>query len=374
MQPLSGIRVLDLTTLVPGPIATLALAEAGANVIKVERPGGDEARSYEPRVGSDSGIFAMLNRGKRSVVLNLKSPEGVDRLKRLVAEADVLVEQFRPGVMARLGVSYDALSRINKRLIYCAISGYGQTGPLSAVAAHDLNYVAESGLLSLVTTAEGAPPLPPALIADIAGGSYPALINILMALLQRERSGQGCYIDVSMAENVLPFLYAAIAQEQISGSGPRPGGEMTTGGSARYQIYRTADDRFLSVAPVEDRFWQNFCDRIGLLDEYRDDSRDPAKTTAQIAATISEKTASEWGSIFSGHDVCVAVVATIDEAMKSEHFRSRGVFESKVQAGEVDLIGLPMPFDRRFRSSAASEAYPLLNEAVDAGGWEMFNS
>lgn len=374
MQPLSGIRVLDLTTLVPGPIATLALAEAGANVIKVERPGGDEARGYEPRAGSDSGIFAMLNRGKRSIVLDLKSPEGVDRLKRLVADADVLVEQFRPGVMARLGVSYDILSRINKRLIYCAISGYGQTGPLSVVAAHDLNYVAESGMLSLVTTADGTPPLPPALIADIAGGSYPAIINILMGLLQRERSGEGCYIDVSMAENVLPFLYAAIAQQQINGLGPRPGGEMTTGGSARYQIYRTADDRFLSVAPVEDRFWLNFCDRIGLLGKDRDDELDPAKTSAQIAARIREKTAAEWGSIFSGHDVCVAIVATIDEALKSEHFRVRHVFDKKVRAGEVDLIGLPMPFDSRFRSSTASAAYPLLNEAADAGGWDMFNS
>lgn len=374
MQPLSGIRVLDLTTLVPGPIATLALAEAGASIIKVERPGGDEARGYEPKCGSDSGIFAMLNRGKRSVVLDLKTAEGVDRFKHLVAGADILVEQFRPGIMERLGVSYDILSQINKRLIYCSISGYGQTGPLSAVAAHDLNYVAESGMLSLVATADGRLPLPPALIADIAGGSYPAIINILMGLLQRERSGEGCYIDVSMAENVLPFLYGAIAHQQINGSAPRPGGEMTSGGSARYQIYRTADDRFMSVAPVEDRFWFSFCDRIGLSSEDREDGIDPDRTSAQIAEKIRERTAEEWSAIFSGHDVCVAIVATIDEALKSEHFRARCVFESKVVAGDSELIALPMPFDRNFRSTAASVAYPLLDEAANAGGWEMFNS
>lgn len=373
-QPLSGIRVLDLTTLVPGPLATLALAEAGADVLKIERPGGDEAREYEPKVGPDSGIFALLNRGKRSIVLDLKTSGGIEHFKHLVADTDILVEQFRPGVMARLGLSYDVLSQINKRLIYCAISGYGQTGPLSGVAAHDLNYVAETGMLSLVVSADGSPVLPPALIADIAGGSYPAIMNILLALLRRERCGTGCYIDVAMAENVLPFLYAAIAKQQISGVAPRAGEDMTTGGSARYGIYRTLDDRFLSVAPVEDRFWASFCDRIGLPDQAREDRSEPVKTKALVAAKIKEKTAAQWREIFQGYDVCVTVVATIDEALDSEHFRSRKVFDSKVTTGSGDVTALPMPFDRSFRSPMVKAPYPLLDETADASGWDMFNS
>lgn len=374
MQPLSGIRVLDLTTLVPGPLATLALAEAGAHVLKIERPGGDEARGYEPKVGNDSGIFALLNRGKRSIVLDLKAASGVEHLKSLVAEADVIVEQFRPGVMARLGLSYDVLSQINRRLIYCAISGYGQGGPMSGVAAHDLNYVAESGMLSLVASADGSPVLPPALIADIAGGSYPAIINILMALLQRERSGVGCCIDIAMAENVTPFLYAALARHQATGMAPKAGEDMTTGGSPRYGIYRTKDNRFLSVAPVEDRFWKNFCDRIGLSAPDRDDSLDPDLVRRLVAAAIAEKTAAEWSEVFAGCDVCVAVVATIDEALKSEHFRVRGLFENKVATGNGDLIALPMPFDKRFRSPLSKACYPLLDESAGAGGWSMFHS
>lgn len=374
MLPLTGIRVLDLTTLVPGPITTLALAEAGASVLKIERPGGDEARSYEPKMGEDSGVFIVLNRGKRSLMLDLKTSEGVARLKNLARDADILVEQFRPGVMARLGISYDDLSKINRRLIYCAISGYGQSGPLSQVAAHDLNYVADSGMLSLVASENGTPSLPPALIADIAGGSYPAIINILLALLHRERTGDGCYIDISMAENVLPFLYAALAQHQITGQSPKSGGEMTTGGSARYGIYRTADGRFLTVAPVEERFWVNFCDRIGLSEADRADAVDPERTKRIVASKIVEKSATEWAVIFTGHDVCVSVVATIDEALKSEHFRARKIFSNSVEVGREKLTALPMPLARVFRSSGSSLPYPLLDEAKDAGGWEMFNS
>jgi len=370
-QPLAGIRVLDLTTLVPGPLATLALAEAGAHVLKVERPGGDEARGYEPKIGADSAIFVLLNRGKRSVILDLKTVSGVERLKALAADADVLVEQFRPGVMARLGLSYDVLSQINPRLIYCAISGYGQSGPMSNVAAHDLNYVAGTGMLSLVATPDGAPVLPPALIADIAGGSYPAIINILMALLQRERSGTGCYIDVAMAENVLPFLYGAVAKHQVSGVGPKAGEDLTTGGSPRYALYRTADNRFLSVAPVEDRFWANFCDRIGLSAEDRNDRHDPRATGKRIAAKIAERTAAQWAEAFAGHDVCVAVVATIDEALESDHFRERRVFDNRVATDGQDITALPMPFDKAFRSSSSRTCYPRIeNEGV--GGWDSF--
>ncbi len=207
-QPLSGLKVLDFSTLLPGPLCSLLLAEAGAEVIKLERPErGDEMRSYEPRAGVDSANFVLLNRGKKSVGIDLKSPDALALLTPVLKEADVLMEQFRPGVMDRLGLGYEALSRINPRLIYCSITGFGQHGPRAKEAAHDLNYVAASGTLSLTAGCDGAPVLPPALIADIAGGAYPAMINILLALRQRDQTGKGMYLDVAMADNLFTLQY-----------------------------------------------------------------------------------------------------------------------------------------------------------------------
>jgi len=371
MQPLSGIRVLDLTTLVPGPLATLALAEAGADVLKVERPGGDEARQYEPKSGADSGVFIQLNRGKLSVVLDLKTADGLARFKDFASSADVLVEQFRPGVMDRLGLGYDTLRQINPRLIYCAISGYGQTGPSRNIAAHDLNYVGETGMLSLVQDTGGVPVLPTALIADIGGGSYPAIINILLALLLREKTGQGSYLDIAMAENVFPFLYSALAQQQITGGGPRPSAEMTTGGTPRYRIYQTADDRFLTVAPVEDRFWVNFCQAINLPEKLRPDDADPATVFAEVAATLRQKTAAQWSDVFSKLDVCVSVAATIEEAMASDQFMARGIFGRSTTTDEGRLLALPVPIVDRFRAAAKEASYPRL--VAQAGrDWPVF--
>src|ERR1044071_930856 len=190
MRPLEGVRVLDFSTLLPGPLATLMLAAAGAEVIKIERPGrGDEMRSYTPKFGADSVNFALLNRGKRSIAMDLKAPGAVEALKPLVESADVVVEQFRPGVMDRLGLGYEALKKINPKIVYCALTGYGQHGPRADVAAHDLNYVAESGMLSLAKGEAGSPTMPAALVADIAGGTYPAVINILLALRERDQRG-----------------------------------------------------------------------------------------------------------------------------------------------------------------------------------------
>ncbi|MEK7875381.1 MAG: CaiB/BaiF CoA-transferase family protein, partial [Pseudomonadota bacterium] len=193
MRPLEGIRVLDFSTLLPGPLATLLLAEAGAEVIKIERPGrGDEMRSYAPKFGPDSVNFALLNRGKRSIAMDLKEKGAVKKLMPLLKSADVIVEQYRPGVMDRLGLGYEALNKINPRIIYCAITGYGQSGPRAEVAAHDLNYVAEAGMLALAAGADGAPVVPAALVAALGGGTYPAVINILLALRERDRPGRGC--------------------------------------------------------------------------------------------------------------------------------------------------------------------------------------
>ncbi len=349
-RPLAGVKVLDFSTLLPGPLCTLLLAEAGAEVIKIERPGrGDEMRSYAPRVGPDGVNFALLNRGKRSIALDLKDPSARARLEPLLRAADVLVEQFRPGVMDRLGLGYETVKALNPRLIYCAITGYGQSGPRAQVAAHDLNYVAESGMLSLAAGSDGAPVVPPALIADIAGGAYPAVINILLALRRRDADGAGCKLDVSMSDNLFTFLYWALGNGQLTGRWPGAADALVTGGSPRYQVYRTADGRFVAAAPLEQRFWDNFCAAIELPAELADDSRDPQATRRAVAQRVAARSAEDWRARFAGKDLCCCIVSTMEEAMRDPHFRARGLFAHQVQTDAGPLTAVPVPVADAFR-------------------------
>lgn len=365
-RPLAGVKVLDFSTLLPGPVCTLVLAEAGAEVLKIERPGtGDEMRSYAPRIGSDGAAFALLNRGKRSLALDLKAPGAAERVLDLVRETDVVVEQFRPGVMERLGLGYEAMKAVNPRLVYCAITGYGASGPRAGVAAHDLNYVAESGMLSLAAGADGAPVVPAALVADIAGGAYPAVINILLALRARDLNGAGCRIDVAMSDNVFTFLYWAMSEGEATGRFPGPAGGLLTGGSPRYQVYRTRDDRFVAAAPLEQKFWVNFTRVIGLDPALVDDARDPQATRRGVAACIAAKTAEEWRAAFAGEDVCACIVASMDEAMGDAHFRARGLFARRVATDDGTLTALPVPVDNAFRSPVETIGFPRLGDAND---------
>jgi alpha-methylacyl-CoA racemase len=364
MLPLSGVRVLDFSTLLPGPMATLLLAEAGAEVIKVERPGqGEDLRHYAPRFGADASVpFAMLNRGKRSVALDLKSPEALTRLQPLLASADVLVEQFRPGVMDRLGLGYASVAGSNPRLIYCSITGYGQDGPSAQVAAHDLNYQADAGLLSIAAGSDGAPVVPSALVADIAGGAYPAVINILLALRQRDLTGRGCHIDVAMTDGLLPFLYWGIGNAASRGQWPRPGRDLLSGGSPRYQIYPTQDGRYLAAAPLEDKFWANFCDAIGLPEALRDDSKDPDATRNAVAAIISAGHSADWLERFAGKDVCCNLVRTLQEAMQSPQFLARGVFRRCVIGARDDALpAVSVPISEPLRDPRTELRCPSLD-------------
>ncbi len=363
-QPLSGLLVIDFTTLLPGPLATLLLAEAGAEVIKIERPGrGDEMRSYAPKFGTDGVNFALLNRGKRSIAIDLKDKSAVEKLTPLIESADVVVEQFRPGVMDRLGLGYDALAKINPRIIYCAITGYGQSGPRADVAAHDLNYIAEAGLLALAAGADGAPVLPPALIADVGGGTYPAVINILLALRDRERTGKGCKLDIAMADNLFAFMYWAIGNGLVAGQWPKPGGELVTGGSPRFYIYRTRDGKYVAAAPLEQKFWENFCALIGLPLEFQDDRRDPAGSKRAVAEKIAAKTAEEWRALFAGKDLCCCIMGSVEEALRDPHFIGRGVFAAKLAADGKQITALPVPVAPQFRAQPESAGYPALGEA-----------
>ncbi len=369
VRPLEGIKVLDFSTLLPGPMAGLLLAEAGAEVLKIERPGaGEEIRGYDPKWGRNSVSFALLNRGKKSLALDLHDRRQLMLMQSLLKEADVLIEQFRPGVMDRLGLGYQAVSMLNPRIIYCSITGYGQSGPKAGLAGHDLNYIGDTGLLSLAMGDPERPTVPPVLAADLAGGSYPAVVNVLLALLAREKTGRGTHIDIAMSDNLFMLMTWALGQGLAAGQWPRPGGELLSGGSPRYQIYPTADGRHIAAAPLEQKFWENFCNLIGLPAEFCDDRKDPARTIEKVREIIRARTAEEWKGVFYGHDCCCSIVQSLEEALREPHFRIRGLFDHVLLNEEGErLPATPLSIAPQFRAEPGeAQSAPMLGAHNDA--------
>jgi crotonobetainyl-CoA:carnitine CoA-transferase CaiB-like acyl-CoA transferase len=365
--PLSGLVVLDFTTLLPGPLASLMLAEAGAEVIKIERPGGETMRTFSPKVAGASLPFALLNRGKSVVTVDFKDQAQVAALEPLIARADILVEQFRPGVMARAGLGYDAVKAINPRLIYCSISGYGQEGPRAGEAGHDLNFVASTGLLADLPASN--PSLPPVHAADIGGGTMPALINILLALLQRQKTGEGSYIDIGMTDAMFTFGWLNLAHHwgrgaKATSTQPTESVAEPTADSPRYRIYPTADDRLLACGALEQKFWETFCEALGVDASLRDDSKDPAATASHVAAIVRSKPAAYWRPILEAANCCATIVATLDEALADPQFAGRGLFGRRVAlAGGVEIPALPLPIADAFRRPEAVLPAPGLDAA-----------
>jgi len=361
MQPLAGLLVVDFTTLLPGPLATLMLAEAGAEVVKIEQPGGENARHFPPMVDGESAAFLMLNRGKKSMALDLKNEGDRATLIPLIKRADILVEQFRPGVMARLGLGYDAMRVLNPRLIYCSISGYGQSGPRVHEAGHDLNYIGNTGLLDLQPGPAAHPVVPPMLAADIAGGSFPAVINILLALRARDQSGQGCRIDIAMTDAMFTFTWAALALGAATGRFPKSGEMWLVGGSPRYQIYPAKDGKLVACGAIEQKFWIAFTKAISLPADLVNDLRDPKATTEAVARLIASRASDEWRPIFTAADCCTTIVAPLEEATRDPHFVERGLFAHKVATTSgKSLPALPLPIDPEFREPPGAKKAPKL--------------
>ena len=308
---LSGIRVLDLSRLLPGPFLTMVLADMGADVVKVEDPRvGDYLRAIPPAKGGIAGRFLAVNRGKRSMALDLKAPAGRDAFLRLVARADVVVESFRPGVMDKLGVGYAALAERNPKIVVCSISGYGQTGPYVHRAGHDLDYLALAGVLAMGGTADGAPMMPGVQIADLAGGALWSATAILGALVGRERTGKGAHLDISMTEGALALLAAEMGNYDC-GARPTRGVESLNGGMACYGVYRTKDDRYLAIGALEPKFWIALNQGIGRpanVAELAGNRAQQEKTRTEIAAIIATRTAAEWQAQLASHDCCVEIV------------------------------------------------------------------
>ena len=343
LQPLSGILVLDFTTLLPGPLATLMLAEAGAEVIKIERPGGEDMRVMPPRFDGEAAVFALLNRGKKSLILDLKKASDRNLLRPLLEKADVVVEQFRPGVMERLNLGFEEVRKINPRIVYCSISGYGQQGPRAGEAGHDINYQSLTGLLALQPGPLDRPVVPPALVADIGGGTMPAVINILLGLRQRDATGEGVYLDVAMTDAMFTFAWYAYAIGQATGKFPGPGELRLAGGSPRYQLYPTKDGKLVACGALEQKFWLAFCNTIGLPAPLMNDS-DAEATRAAVAAIIAGETAGHWAPKFAAADCCVTIMASLEEALHDPHFVERGLFAHSVSGvSGATMPALPVP-------------------------------
>jgi alpha-methylacyl-CoA racemase len=358
-KPLDGVLVADFTTLLPGPLATLMLAEAGADVVKIERPEGETTRGIGPFLRGQSAAFAMLNRGKRSLIADLKSDAGKAAATELVTRADVLVEQFRPGVMQRLGFGYEAVRAYNPSIIYCSISGYGQTGPRSRNAGHDINYIGETGLLALSPGPVDRPVVPPALIADIGGGTFPAVINILLALLRRTKSGQGAYIDVAMTDAMFTFAWFSLAALAATGRMPDTNELRHHGVNPRYQLYPTKDGQIVACGALEQHFWLAFCKAIGLSPELVDDLRDPSATRDAVRQRIASQPADYWRPRLAAADCCATIVRSLQEALADPHFIERGLFNRKVEFPGGDPIpALPVPIAPALRVDDEVRPFP----------------
>jgi alpha-methylacyl-CoA racemase len=371
---LADVRVLDLTRLLPGGFCSLLLADLGADVVKVEDTGlGDYVRWAPPYYGDDSrhalgtrsALYLALNRGKRSIRLDLKQNAGRDALLRLVREFDVVLESFRPGVLERLGCGYGAMRDANPRIVYCPITGYGQSGPFTQRAGHDLNYLALVGLLGLTGEPGGRPVQPAGQIADVGGGALMAAIGVLAALRERDRSGEGQLVDISMADGALSWLAMTAAAYLCDGRVPRRGAEQLTGGFICYLPYEVADG-WVTCGALEPRFWQRFCEATGhpeLIDKQFE--RPGSEAWRHIADVFRSRTRKEWRAFNDEHDAMIEPVLDLDEALASGLVREREmvVEVDQPELGPVRLLGSPLKLSRT--SADPTRPAPALGEHTE---------
>ena len=357
MQALEGIKVLDFCRNAPGMFCTMVLADLGAEVLMIERP-MDEARSaYEKIVAGIDGpederrhaAFNALQRNKRSIALNLKEPEAQKIFHKLAETADVVVEGFRPGVMDRLGAGYEMVRSINPRTVYCSVSGYGQDGPYSQMAGHDINYISFAGALGLIGPQGGRPAIPLNLIADYAGGGLCGAIGILSALMAREKTGKGQYVDIAMSEGVLYMLSGMISDVLSRGSSVERGGNRLNGGAAYYNVYQTKDGGYFSIAAIEPWFWENLCRALGredLLPHQDATGEKKAEVEQALTDAFLTKTRDEWFETLKEKNISVGKVYSLEEALDDPHVRHRGmvveVEAPDVPGGKVRQVATPI--------------------------------
>jgi crotonobetainyl-CoA:carnitine CoA-transferase CaiB-like acyl-CoA transferase len=363
--PLDGIRVLDLSRLLPGPYATLVLADLGADVVKVEEPRrGDYLRSLPPFAGTHSGAFHALNRSKRSLALDLKAEGGAGVLLRLARSFDVLVESFRPGVLDRIGAGHGALRASIPRLVVCSITGYGQTGPYRELAGHDLNYAAIAGALGMNGPEEA--PLPFGVQAADLGGAWVAVAGILAALCRRASTGEGALVDVSITEAVLGMMTMQLGMAAARGSPLRRGQEVLSGAAACYRTYRTQDGRFVALSAIEPSFFARFCEAVGRPElagrQHDDGGRGPVR---ELEALFATRTRDAWARLGREQDLCLTPVLEGDEPRHDPQLAARGVFGEVAtpwEGGAIPAFATPVRVDG---ASARWRPAPALGQHTD---------
>jgi alpha-methylacyl-CoA racemase len=347
--PLAGVKIIDFTRLLPGPLATMFLADMGADVIKVEDPDSpDYIRDFEPRVNGMSLFYLSLNRSKRSLAVNYLSSEGKQVIYDLVKNADVLIEQFRPGVMKELGFGYEELKAVNPKLIYVSVTGYGQTSPRAMDAGHDLNYIAIAGALGITGTADGELTIPGFQLADIAGGSYMAMNAVTAALYQREKTGKGEWVDVAMTDAVVPFTALPFAYYQGTKQVPPTGGFELSGALANYNVYRCADSKYIALGSLEPKFWNGFCARAGKPEWAQQflqtDKVDGLKQ--EVRQFFLTKSRNEWVAFFEGSDICLTPINSLADLENDPYLQSRNMLLQNEHAsvGKYNTINQPLKF------------------------------
>ena len=338
---LEGVRVIDLTRLAPGPFCTMILGDFGADVIRIEELGGGRTAREASSVREDSddrrrAAFNALNRNKRSIALNLKSPDAQNVLHALCSTADAFVEGFRPGVVSRLGCDYDAIKEVNDRLVYCSISGYGQNGPYRDLVGHDINYIGIGGALGVIGTPDGKPVIPYNIIADYAAGGMQGAIGIMAALIARDKTGQGQYVDISMADGVAYMMAAMAAEYFRAGTVPSPGTMILNGGVPYFNVYRCRDGKYISIGCIEPWFWQRLCEALGLeqfIPHQSDESQHP-KIFAAFEKTFASRDREEWWEYLRDFgNIAVGKVNSLDEVMTDPQMIARSMVET---VGHVD--------------------------------------
>ncbi len=349
--PLHGLKILDFTRLLPGPFGTMMLADLGAEVLRVEAPNlPDLTQMMPPFDGPLSGAHCLLNRGKSSIVLDLKKPEGVGVVKRLVKEYDIVVEQFRPGVMEKLGVGYDALRAENERLIYCSISGYGQDGPYANRAGHDVNYLSLAGIMSYSGRRNGGPVPMGVQIADIGCGGYNAVVSILAATLHREGTGEGQYIDISMTDGAMLWGSMGAMRYLVGDEVIERENDFLNGGTY-YDCYETKDGQYLSVGALEPQFFEALCKAVGreeLIPKQIAMGEEGQAVKAEFAAEFKKKTRDEWVRVFEKVDACVEPVLSTKEMVEHPNTRARNMIVEvpKPDGSTQRQVGSPFKFSR----------------------------
>jgi crotonobetainyl-CoA:carnitine CoA-transferase CaiB-like acyl-CoA transferase len=348
MSALKGLRILDLTLTLPGPYCTHLLADFGAEVIKIENPeGGDWFRRDKPAINGWGLRFLNLNRNKKSLVLNLKSPAGKEIFFSLVKNSQAVVEGFRPGVVERLGIDYSRVKEINPRVVYCSISGYGQNGPYRLLAGHDINYLGYSGILDLVGYEDRPPSLPSIPIADYSAGGLMAAVGILLALMAVQKTGKGQFVDISMLDGVMGFQHAPLAEYLATRAAPERGKFWLAGNIPCYSIYETKDRKAITLGPLEPHFWANLCRVLGredFIDHQWAEGEKGQEVYNFLQKTFRQKTRDEWVDFFQGQDICMGPVKDMREALDDPQVQHRQMIVEveHPQAGRLKQIGIPI--------------------------------